>query len=88
LGKKSARCSASESGEGIFRQPVIGVEEEDRVSLRAVASYIPATRDGPPGRTVAGDRSAMRTVAGAGVDDDDLVGPPVLPLYVREQSAR
>jgi hypothetical protein len=30
----------------------------------------------------------MRTVAGAGVDDDDLVGLPVLPLYVREQSAR
>ena len=27
-------------------------------------------------------------VAGAGVNDDDLIGPPALPLYVREQSTQ
>jgi len=46
-------------------QPGVGIEEEDQVSLRAVASYIPAMRD----RRLAVDDyrdgrcSAMRTVA-------------------------
>jgi hypothetical protein len=29
-----------------LRQPGVGVKEEDQVCLSAVASYIPATRDG------------------------------------------
>jgi hypothetical protein len=48
-----------------LRQPGVGVEEEDQVSFRAVASYIPAMRDG---RLAVDDYrdgrcSAMRTVA-------------------------
>ena len=48
-----------------FRQPDVGIEEEDQVSFRAVASEVPATRDG---RLAVDDYrdgrcSAMRTVA-------------------------
>jgi len=46
-------------------QPGVGVEEEDQVSLRAVASYIPAMRDRRLAVDDYRDRrcSAMRTVA-------------------------
>jgi len=48
-----------------FRQPDVGIEEEDQVSFRAVASEVPAMRDG---RLAVDDYrdgrcSAMRTVA-------------------------
>ena len=54
-----------------LRQPSVGVEEEDQISLRAIASYIPATRDGwlaveDRGERVLGDADGR--VAGAGVD--------------------
>jgi hypothetical protein len=75
--------------EGSLGQPGVGVEEEDQVSLRAVASYIPATRDGRlavenhrDGRLCS---NADGLIAGAGVNDDDLIGSLTLALYVREQ---
>ena len=71
-----------------FSQPDVGIEEEDQVSLRAVASEVSATRDGRLavenlGGRVLGDADGR--VAGAGVDDDDLIGSQALALYVREQ---
>jgi hypothetical protein len=63
------QASAFDLGYEVFEeglsQPDVGVEEEDQVCLSAVASYIPATRDG---RLAVDDYrdgrcSAMRTVA-------------------------
>ena len=71
-----------------FRQPGVGVEEEDQLSFRSEASYIPATRDGwlavkDRGGRVLGDADGR--VAGAGVNDDDFIGSLTLALYIREQ---
>src|SRR5215211_5633878 len=69
-------------------QASVGVEEEDHISLRAVTSEVPATRDvllavEDRGERVLGDADGR--VVGAGVDNDDFVGPPALPLDIREQ---
>jgi len=71
-----------------LRQPGVGVEEEDQVSLRTVASYIPTARDGRLAVEDCGGRllgDAHGRVAGAGVDDDDFIGSVALALYIREQ---
>src|SRR5215211_7644010 len=84
----SAFDLADEVLEEGLRQPGVGVEEEDQLSGRAVASEVPATRDGrlaveDRGGRVLGDADGR--VAGAGVDNDDLIGSQALALYIREQ---
>ena len=55
-----------------LRQPGVGIEEEDQVSFRAVASEVPSTRDG---RLAVEDRGGRLLgdvyggISGAGVDD-------------------